>query len=65
MGKEVDRAVGKIANAARSASKVFGMAASDALLERWIPQGLTLVLSDMDINMLIFGMKSIHDKYGQ
>ena len=64
MGKEVDEAVGKIAGATLAAGKVFGVAGSDALIERWLPHGLTLILSCLDINMLALGMEAIHDKYG-
>ena len=64
MGEKVDRAIGRIAEAAKKAGKVFGMHGSDALLDRWIPQGLTLVMSALDISMLAAGMAAIRDKYG-
>lgn len=65
MGNTVDTALGKIAKAAQNNGKVFGIHGSDALLARWIPQGLTLVMNNLDINILTSGMREIREKYGQ
>ena len=64
MGDEVSRAIEKIADAAGRHDKIFGLHSGDALLERWIPKGLRLIMSSLDINMLATGMESIHEKYG-
>ena len=64
MGAQVDRAIRRIAEAAKQAGKAFGIHGSDALLERWIPRGLDIVMSSLDINMLGAGMAAIAAKYG-
>jgi hypothetical protein len=36
---------------------------SHPLNERWLPKGLTLVMSNVDINILTAAMKAISQKY--
>jgi 2-keto-3-deoxy-L-rhamnonate aldolase RhmA len=56
---KMDEAIGKVAAAAKKHGKVFGMHAGDALLRKWIPKGLTLRMSLMDINMLLKAMGEV------
>jgi 2-keto-3-deoxy-L-rhamnonate aldolase RhmA len=63
-GETVGKAIGKVAEACRKHGRIFGMHGSDALLERWIPEGMTLVMSGLDIGLLASGLKSIADKWG-
>ena len=60
----LDEAIGKVAAAAQKHGKIFGMHGPDPLTQRWIPEGLTLIMSSLDIAMLTGGMKSIAEKYG-
>ena len=54
MGSPVlEQAIGKVAEAASKHGKIFGMHGPDSLLERWIPEGLTLVMSALDNSMLL------------
>ena len=62
-GTQVNEAIGKVAKAARNNKKIFGMHGPDALTERWIPEGLTLVMSALDINMITASFKAIADKF--
>ena len=64
MGEEVNDAIGKVARAARENNKIFGMHGSDALTQKWIPEGLTLIMSSLDIGMLLASMRAIAEKYG-
>jgi 2-keto-3-deoxy-L-rhamnonate aldolase RhmA len=64
MGAKLDAAIAKVAAAAKKHGKVLGMHGSDGLLDRWMPRGLTLVMNNLDINMLVNGMKAIGDRYG-
>ncbi len=63
MGDVLDKAVGKVIEAAKKNGKVFGMHAPDALMERWIPKGQNLIMSNLDISMLAAAMKAISAKY--
>jgi len=63
MSSAVQEAIGKVAAAAARHRKIFGMHAGDALLEKWIPEGLTLVMSSLDIGVLSAGFKAICEKY--
>jgi 2-keto-3-deoxy-L-rhamnonate aldolase RhmA len=63
LGDTLDKAIAKVSEAAQKHDKIFGMHAPDALLERWLPKGLTLVMSNLDTNILKAGLKSICDKY--
>lgn len=57
-------AIGKVAAAAAAHDKIFGMHGPDSLLERWIPEGLRLIMSSLDLAMLTSGMKAIASRYG-
>jgi 2-keto-3-deoxy-L-rhamnonate aldolase RhmA len=63
MGDVLDKAIGKVAAAAKEHGKIFGMHAPDGLLERWIPQGCTLIMSNLDASILAAGMKAISTKH--
>jgi 2-keto-3-deoxy-L-rhamnonate aldolase RhmA len=63
MGDALEKAIGKVAEAAKKHGKIFGLHAPDGLLERWIPRGCTLVMSNLDISILGAGMKAIAQKY--
>jgi 4-hydroxy-2-oxoheptanedioate aldolase len=57
------QAIGKVADAARAHGKIFAMHAPEALLDSWIPRGLTLVMNSLDTAVLQLGMKAIADRY--
>jgi len=63
LGPVLDAAIGKVAAAAGRHGKIFGMHAPDALLDRWISRGLNLIMSNLDTNILLAGMKTISGKY--
>lgn len=63
LGDEVDRAVVQVAEAAKKHGKIFGMHAPDALIERWIPKGCSLIMSNLDVGILTAGMKAIARRY--
>ncbi len=63
LGPVLDAAIGKVAGAARKHGKIFGMHAPEALLDRWIPRGCNLIMSNLDANILLAGMKAISAKY--
>jgi 2-keto-3-deoxy-L-rhamnonate aldolase RhmA len=63
MNPKVQEAIGKVADAASKWGKIFGMHAGDALLDKWIPKGLTLVMSSLDISVLASGFNRISQKY--
>ena len=63
MGAALDKAIGKVAAAAKKHEKIFGLHAPDGLLERWIPRGCTLVMSNLDASILSAGMKAISQRY--
>lgn len=56
---KMDAAIQKVADAAKKHGKVFGFHAGDELVRKWIPAGLTLRMSLMDINLLLKGMQAI------
>ena len=60
----VEEAIGKVAVAVRKHAKIFGMHGPDQLTQRWIAEGLTLIMSSLDIAMLAGGMKGVVEKYG-
>ena len=62
-GTQLEKAIGRVAEAAKKHGKIFGLHGPDALLERWIPRGCTLVMSSLDISILAAGMKAISQKY--
>jgi len=51
--------MGEVAVAAKKHGKVFGMHGPDALLERWLPKGLTLVMSNADTIVSTVGLRAI------
>jgi 2-keto-3-deoxy-L-rhamnonate aldolase RhmA len=63
LGDVVDKAIGKVAAAAKKHGKIFGMHGPDPLTERWLTKGLTLVMSNLDTNVLTAGWKAICQKY--
>jgi len=64
MNDEVQKAIGKVADAASEHGKIFGMHAGDALLQKWVSHGMTLVMSALDIGFLLSGMRGVAEKYG-
>ena len=60
---DVDRAIEKVARVAAENKKVFGMHAGDALLDKWIPYGLSLIMNRIDIDILASGIAAISEKY--
>jgi 2-keto-3-deoxy-L-rhamnonate aldolase RhmA len=63
LGDTMEKAIGKVAAAAKKHGKIFGMHAPDPLTERWLPRGLTLVMSNVDTNVLAAGLKAISQRY--
>ncbi|MCG6535428.1 MAG: aldolase/citrate lyase family protein [Syntrophales bacterium LBB04] len=63
LGEILDKAIGKVAEAAKKHGKIFGMHGPEPLTERWVPKGLTLVMSNLDINILTAGLKTIWQKF--
>jgi 4-hydroxy-2-oxoheptanedioate aldolase len=63
LGETLDKAIGKVAAAAKKHGKTFGMHGPDPLTERWVPKGLTLLMSNLDTNILTAGFKAICQKY--
>jgi len=56
-------AVDRVAEAADRHGKIFGMHGPDALMESFLPKGLRLIMSKLDINMLLAAMKEIAAKW--
>jgi 2-keto-3-deoxy-L-rhamnonate aldolase RhmA len=63
MGERLDRAISQVAEAAKAHGKIFGMHAPDPLTERWLPRGLKLVMSGLDVNVILSGFKAIAQRY--
>ncbi len=63
MGERLDRAISQVAEAAKAHGKIFGMHAPDPLTERWLPRGLKLVMSGLDLNVILSGFKAIAQRY--
>jgi 2-keto-3-deoxy-L-rhamnonate aldolase RhmA len=63
LGDTVDQAIGKVAEAAKKHGKIFGMHGPDPLTDRWLSKGLTLIMSNLDTNILTAGLKGIRQKY--
>ena len=59
----LEKAIGIVAGAARNHGKIFGMHGPDSLTERWIGEGLTLVMSSLDIAMISNAMAAVAAKY--
>jgi 2-keto-3-deoxy-L-rhamnonate aldolase RhmA len=63
LGDAMEKAIGKVAAAAKKHGKIFGMHGPDPLTERWLSRGLTLVMISQDTSILTAGMKTICRKY--
>jgi 2-keto-3-deoxy-L-rhamnonate aldolase RhmA len=63
LGEILDQAIGKVAAAAQKHGKIFGMHGPDPLTDRWVSKGLTLLMSQLDTNILAAGFKAICQKY--
>jgi 2-keto-3-deoxy-L-rhamnonate aldolase RhmA len=63
LGEALDQAIGKVAAAAKKHGKIFGMHGPDPLTDRWVSKGLTLLMSQLDTNILTAGFKAICQKY--
>jgi len=63
LGDKLDKAINEVSQAAQKHGKIFGMHAPDALIERWLPKGLILIMSNLDTNILAAGFKAICQKY--
>jgi len=63
LGEAMEKAIGKVAAAAKKHEKIFGMHGPDPLTERWLSRGLTLVMISQDTSILTAGMKTICQKY--
>ncbi len=63
LGDTLDKAIGKVAAAAKKHGKIFGMHGPDPLTDRWLPRGLNLVMSNVDINIFAAGLKTICQKF--
>ena len=56
-------AIDNVAEAAGRHGKIFGMHGPDALMERYLPAGLRLIMSKLDISMLLGAMGEIAAKW--
>lgn len=56
---KMDEAITKVALAAKKYHKIFGFHAAEELTRKWMPHGLTLRMSLMDIGLLAKGMAAI------
>ncbi len=63
MGEQLDQAISKVADAAKTHNKIFGMHAPDPLTERWLARGLRLVMSSLDAQVLLSGFRAIAQRY--
>jgi 2-keto-3-deoxy-L-rhamnonate aldolase RhmA len=63
LGDTLDKSIAKVAEAAKKHGKTFGMHGPDGLTDRWLPRGLTLVMSSQDTSVLTAGLKAISQKY--
>jgi 2-keto-3-deoxy-L-rhamnonate aldolase RhmA len=52
-------AIDRVTEAAGRHGKIFGMHGPDALMERYLPKGLHLIMSNLDINLLLAAMREI------
>jgi 2-keto-3-deoxy-L-rhamnonate aldolase RhmA len=57
----MQKAVTKVADAAKNHGKALGMHADAGMLERWIPHGVRLVMHSMDITILSTGLKNVRE----
>jgi 4-hydroxy-2-oxoheptanedioate aldolase len=56
-------AIERVAEATDRHGKIFGMHGPDSLMESYLPKGLRLIMSRLDINMLLAAMKEIASKW--
>jgi 2-keto-3-deoxy-L-rhamnonate aldolase RhmA len=56
-------AIDKVAEEASRQGKIFGMHGPDALMERYLPKGLRLIMSKLDSGMLLAAMGEIVAKW--
>jgi 2-keto-3-deoxy-L-rhamnonate aldolase RhmA len=63
MGEAVQVAIDKVVAAAKNNNKVFAMHSGDALLDKWIPRGMQMVMNSLDITVLKTGFSAIAAKY--
>ena len=58
---QMQEAILKVAQACQKNRKIFGMHGAASLLEKWIPHGLSLLMSSTDFDIMENGMKSLND----
>lgn len=58
---QMQEAILKVAQACAKNRKTFGMHGIVPLLEKWIPHGLSLLMSSTDFDIMENGMKSLND----
>lgn len=63
MSDSMQKAIGKVADAAEKQGKVFAMHAGDALLDKWESRGMQMVMNNLEINILAAGFSAIAEKY--
>ena len=63
MGGAVQAAIEKVVIAAEKNGKVFAMHSGDALLDKWVPRGMKMIMNSLDISVLQSGFSSIAKKY--
>ena len=63
MSEKVQKAIKKVSDAAKRNKKVFAMHSGDALIEKWIPENMQMVMNSLDISLLKSGFASIVKKY--
>jgi len=63
MGGDVQAAIEKVVIAAEKNGKVFAMHSADALLDKWVPRGMKMIMNSLDISVLQSGFSSIAKKY--
>jgi hypothetical protein len=56
-------AIGEVSEAAKKHRKFFAMHGDDTLLDRWEKNGMQMVMSDLDIDILKSGFSKIVEKY--
>jgi 2-keto-3-deoxy-L-rhamnonate aldolase RhmA len=53
-------AIAKVSDACKTHGKIFGLHAGESFIRKWIPFGLTLRMSEIEINMLSKGMEALN-----
>lgn len=54
-----DTAIERVVAAADKHGKIFGMHAGAAILKKWVPHGMGVIMSSIDIDMLLGALKSV------